>query len=63
MEIAWEFIDPILELWKNDLSLPIYGYPAGTWGPENADQLIAGENITWRYPCANLANDGEYCEL
>ena len=63
VEIAWQFIDPILELWEKDKDLPIYGYPAGTWGPENADQLIEGENIDWRYPCANLANDGEYCEL
>lgn len=58
---AWEFVQPILEEWENNPDLPIYGYPAGTWGPQSADELIA--NGTWRYPCKNLVNDGNYCEL
>ncbi|OEK04710.1 glucose-6-phosphate dehydrogenase [Roseivirga misakiensis] len=62
-EAAWEFIDPILKAWENDESIPVYGYPAGTWGPENADNLIDGENMNWRYPCSNLTDDGNYCEL
>ena len=63
VEAAWKFVDPILDAWENDPDVPIYGYPAGTWGPENADELIEGENMAWRYPCANLTNDGIYCEL
>lgn len=61
-EAAWEFIDPILRAWEND-EIPVYGYPAGTWGPENADNLIEGDQMTWRYPCSNLTDDGNYCEL
>lgn len=61
-EAAWEFIDPILRAWEND-DIPVYGYPAGTWGPENADNLIEGDQMTWRYPCSNLTDDGNYCEL
>ncbi len=60
---AWKFLTPILECWKNDKDVPLYGYPAGTWGPEHADDLIEGKNMTWRYPCKNLADDGIYCEL
>lgn len=63
VEAAWEFINPILDAWQNDPSIPIYGYPAGTWGPENADDLITGKNMVWREPCKNLVNDGYYCEL
>jgi len=63
VEAAWEFIDPILNMWQNGPKIKMYGYPAGTWGPENADDLVEGENFTWRYPCANLTNDGIYCEL
>lgn len=63
VEAAWKFIDPILKLWKTNPEVPIYGYPGGTWGPENADDLIEGDKQTWRYPCKNLADDGEYCEL
>lgn len=60
---AWDLLDPLLEQWKNNNELPIYGYPSGTWGPETADDLIEGKNIKWRYPCKNLSNDGIYCEL
>jgi glucose-6-phosphate 1-dehydrogenase len=41
----------------------MYGYPAGTWGPQQADDLIEDPAMTWRYPCKNLADDGIYCEL
>ncbi|HZL09173.1 MAG TPA: glucose-6-phosphate dehydrogenase [Prolixibacteraceae bacterium] len=61
VEKAWEFVQPILNAWQNNPDIPIYGYPAGTWGPEVVDELI--ENDMWRYPCKNLAHDGEYCEL
>ena len=60
---AWKFLNPILEAWKNNPNIPIFGYPAGTWGPESADNLIEEKNMTWRYPCKNLAEDGIYCEL
>ncbi len=60
---AWRFLMPVINAWKTDPSIPLYGYPAGTWGPENADDLIEEKNMTWRYPCKNLADDGIYCEL
>ena len=63
VEAAWKFVDPILNAWKNNSKIPIYGYPAGTWGPEHADDLIEEKGLTWRYPCKNLADDGIYCEL
>lgn len=60
---AWAFLDPILKAWKNNSTIPVFGYPAGTWGPESADDLVEGKEITWRYPCKNLSDDGIYCEL
>jgi glucose-6-phosphate 1-dehydrogenase len=63
VEAAWRFVDPILNAWKNNPDIPVHGYPAGTWGPDCADNLIEGEALTWRYPCKNLTNDGTYCEL
>jgi glucose-6-phosphate 1-dehydrogenase len=60
---TWEFLDPVLYAWENDPLIPVHGYPAGTWGPEKADDLIEGKGITWRYPCKNLSDDGIYCEL
>ncbi len=63
VEAAWKFVDPILKAWKEDPAIPLHGYPCGTWGPEVADQIIEGEEQSWRYPCKNLADDGLYCEL
>lgn len=63
VEAAWKFLAPIQSAWKNNHGLKIYGYPAGTWGPENADELIEDKHVTWRYPCKNLSDDGKYCEL
>jgi len=62
VEAAWRFVDPVLAAWKDDKSIPLHGYPCGTWGPEIADQMFE-EGYTWRYPCKNLADDGLYCEL
>ncbi|MDB4584571.1 glucose-6-phosphate dehydrogenase [Draconibacterium sp.] len=58
---AWKFVQPIINAWEINPEIPIYGYPAGTWGPEDSDKLIHGSG--WRYPCKNLADDGIYCEL
>jgi len=63
VEAAWEFVAPIQKVWNSDPNQKIYGYPAGTWGTENADALFEEQGSGWRYPCKNLADDGEYCEL
>jgi glucose-6-phosphate 1-dehydrogenase len=60
---AWKFTDTILNFWNNNPESILSGYPAGTWGPNSADDLIGEKNLTWRYPCKNLTNDGIYCEL
>lgn len=63
VEAAWQFVDPILDAWANDPAIKLYGYPAGTWGPAIADQLIEGDNISWRNPCHSLTDANNYCEL
>jgi glucose-6-phosphate 1-dehydrogenase len=62
-EEAWKFADTILNFWSENSDNSLKGYPAGTWGPNSADDLIEEKNLTWRYPCKNLTNDGIYCEL
>lgn len=62
-EEAWKFIDPVLTYWSKNPESHLHGYPAGTWGPDSADDLIEEKDLTWRYPCKNLTNDGIYCEL
>jgi glucose-6-phosphate 1-dehydrogenase len=63
VECAWRFVDPILKYWDKNPDHALFGYPAGTWGPKEADDLIEEKGLTWRYPCKNLTDDGIYCEL
>jgi len=63
VETAWKFLEPIQNAWAKNPEIKVFGYPAGTWGPEHANDLIEGEGLTWRYPCKNLADDELYCEL
>lgn len=63
LEATWKFVQPIIDFWENNPDAPLHGYPAGSWGPNCADDLIEGEYQTWRYPCKNLSDDGIYCEL
>ena len=61
VEAAWAFVDPILKLWETKKE-KMHGYPAGTWGPQFADNLIEGHS-GWRNPGPNLADSEDYCEL
>ncbi len=63
VEYSWQFVEPILNAWQNDDSIPVYGYPAGTWGPEVADAMIEPEELTWRNPCRMLTEDTSFCVL
>lgn len=63
VEMAWKFVDPIQKAWANNPRIKMYGYPAGTWGPDVCDDLIEGCGLSWRLPCKNLAEDGVFCEL
>jgi glucose-6-phosphate 1-dehydrogenase len=49
VEASWMLIDPIEERWATGLS-PLYSYPAGTWGPHAADELLAREGRRWHRP-------------
>ena len=49
VETAWAWLDPLLSAWAAD-SRPPDSYPAGTWGPEAADQLIERDGRKWRRP-------------
>ncbi len=49
VEQAWKIVDPILEAWS-DVDVPLAHYPAGTWGPHEADLLLAREGRQWRMP-------------
>ncbi|AEH40417.1 glucose-6-phosphate 1-dehydrogenase [Treponema paraluiscuniculi Cuniculi A] len=62
VESAWRFIDPILAAWKSNKS-PLLTYPAGSWGPKAADDLIKGSALRWHHPSSTLLSDDFACRL
>src|SRR5438270_2553793 len=49
VEQAWAFIDVIENAWSSKKSAPeLFFYPAGSWGPEEADELLARDGRAWR---------------
>jgi glucose-6-phosphate 1-dehydrogenase len=46
---AWQIVDPFLEAWGDD-GIPLSHYAAGTWGPKEADLLLARELRQWHEP-------------
>jgi glucose-6-phosphate 1-dehydrogenase len=48
VETAWGIIDPILRGWENPSGKqPLAFYEPGSWGPKEADELLAQENRKW----------------
>ncbi len=54
VEAAWSFVDPIIEAWQEEGHNHLYAYPAGSWGPREADRLFDGLPSRWRNPCPAL---------
>lgn len=46
VELSWNWVQPILEAFK-DNTLSLHSYPAGSMGPEAAQQLLAGDGFIW----------------
>lgn len=49
-EEAWRWVEPILQDWQNTSTGPVT-YPAGSWGPAAASQLLAQDGYCWREAC------------
>jgi glucose-6-phosphate 1-dehydrogenase len=49
VEASWTVVQPVLDFWAaQDFSFP--NYPAGSWGPAEADQLLERDGRRWRNP-------------
>jgi glucose-6-phosphate 1-dehydrogenase len=49
VERSWEILDPAIEHWAAKDTGPDR-YPAGSWGPESANAMLARTGRTWRRP-------------
>jgi glucose-6-phosphate 1-dehydrogenase len=48
VELSWMILDPVERFWAK--SGRPESYPAGTWGPESADRMMARDGRAWRLP-------------
>jgi len=48
VERAWAFVDAIEEAWLAEDAPKLCTYPAGSWGPDEADELLARDGRSWR---------------
>lgn len=52
--VAWEIVEPLLEMWNSRPSSSFPNYAAGSWGPEAADMMLARDGNSWYNPMPNL---------
>ncbi|MFD9146504.1 Glucose-6-phosphate 1-dehydrogenase [Streptomyces sp. ADI98-12] len=48
VEMSWRILDPIEQYW--DTHGKPAQYPAGSWGPKEADEMLARDGRSWRRP-------------
>jgi polyisoprenoid-binding protein YceI len=48
VEAAWRWVMPILERWAETTTDPLPAYPAGDWGPLEAERLLESTGRRWR---------------
>ncbi|PYP87652.1 MAG: glucose-6-phosphate dehydrogenase [Candidatus Angelobacter sp. Gp1-AA117] len=48
VEAGWTVVDPILDVWKALPPRIFPNYPAGAWGPKEADDIINRDGNYWR---------------
>jgi glucose-6-phosphate 1-dehydrogenase len=49
VEASWGVVEPIQNVWRESRHV-FPNYPAGTWGPEAADEMLARRGHVWRKP-------------
>lgn len=50
VEASWRMVDSITTAWRGMSASTVSDYPAGTWGPEEADDLIQNDGRQWANP-------------
>jgi len=48
VEAGWSVVEPVLDVWKALPPRAFPNYPAGTWGPKEADDLMKRDGRHWR---------------
>jgi glucose-6-phosphate 1-dehydrogenase len=51
IELSWRVVDPILDGWGQGMA-PLAFYESASWGPREADELLARDGMVWMAGCA-----------
>lgn len=51
IELSWRVVDPVLDGWQAGLA-PLAVYEPGSWGPAEADEMLAHDGAVWTTGCA-----------
>ena len=47
IEAGWQLVQPILDVWSALPARTFPNYPAGSWGPQKADDLLSKSGHEW----------------
>lgn len=53
IEAAWRLIDPVISAWEDEKTGNLATHIPNTWGPVEADQLLARDGRAWRTGCGS----------
>jgi glucose-6-phosphate 1-dehydrogenase len=59
VEASWAAIKNIMEAWESSPSSDFPNYSAGSWGPEEAQSLVARDGHTWIVPPSETMNNAK----
>jgi glucose-6-phosphate 1-dehydrogenase len=57
VEAAWGVVMPILDAWVSGTKSKLAEYPAGSWGPVEADSLVSQDGHAWIAPSTSTAGE------
>ena len=46
---SWQIVQPLIDAFEAG-RVPLHLYPAGSWGPPEADNVLANHEDVWRTP-------------
>ncbi len=50
VSVSWSLLDPLLSRWAENPGRDLFFYPAGSWGPPEAERLTEAGGDRWRVP-------------
>ncbi|MCB8918163.1 MAG: glucose-6-phosphate dehydrogenase [Ardenticatenaceae bacterium] len=53
IELSWRLMDSVLRGWESPQAAPLAFYESGSWGPDEADKLLARDNHHWTQGCSH----------